>query len=580
MFYGAVFCVNAQTDPRKKMVEEAWNTYHNKGATAEQKLDAGMIIINRYAGVGGAMDDTAQQLIYEARERNNVTSNDTISYYLQIWQTEIFYYAGLYQFGVASANKQIQYGKTIQDNYLLGSAYFFKAINLLELDSFQLAKTNLENALAIYPMQKPQRTYRKLAFHNQLVNVYAEVFFEQKQYDSALYFNAKAMAEAYAENSRRGVPASHLVQGKIFLAMGIVDSANYHFNKTIEFGGRNHHEDLVLAALGKKIRLSENNFAVTDRYLDSGFHLINTTVINNAFKTAFYIDAIAVCRKQGKLKELEAIQTKLLTIRDIDTKTGNALVQNITEQMLSNENNLLKLQVGDAQKQQQLRSMQLLIAVLLFGFIIAIFLYRLKRKNTQYALLQQKSMIARGLHDDLGASISSISMYAEVALQRMPANTNAQLPLNNIQDTAHQISSNLKDIIWFINPQNETFEKLVDRIRQYAEPICLEKNILFALQYDKHPMFAHLSVNDKKNIYLIIKEAINNALKYAMARHINIHFQYLQKSIRIVIQDDGNGFPENTKQGNGIHNMYARALELKGSLHIASKHGTTITLTI
>jgi signal transduction histidine kinase len=546
----------------------------------KEKLEAALIVINRYSGEGGGFDDTAQRLIYAARGLNELNNNDTVNYYLQIWQTEIFYYAGLYQFGIGSAEKQVEYGFKVKDSFLIASAYFFKAINLLELDSFNLVKFNLDKALAFYPKYKPAIAYRKLAYHNQLVNVYAENFFEQKEYDSALYYNSLALQEAYNENSLRGIPAGHLVQGKIFFQLNKYDSATYHFNKTIVLGNLNGHADMVLAAYGKQMLLQKNNRSAVAGFLNKGLALIATEIINNSFKTFFYKDAIAAGNYNNDTKTVQLLQSKLLSIKDSDTKTGNELVQNITTQIVDNENKLLKLEVASFEEQKRLRNFQLLLIALLSALMLLVFLLAYRKNKAKYALLQQKSIIARELHDDVGASVSSIGMYAEVATRRLPPGATALLPLNNISEAVYEVSNNLKDIVWFIQPENEVFARLADRIRQYAEPLCADKDVQFAMEYKHHPKLDALTVTDKKNIYLIIKEAVNNALKYANANKISVKFIIENSKIYITIQDDGIGITQNIQHGNGIPNMQKRANDLKGTIAINASNGVTVSLII
>jgi signal transduction histidine kinase len=574
-----IFFANAQSDNNKISLADARKVY-NTAADPEKKLEAAMIIINRYSGEGGALDDTAQRLIYAARGLNELNRNDTINYYLQIWQTEIFYYAGLYQFGIGSAEKQIEYGFKVKDSVLIASAYFFKAINLLELDSFNLVKINLDKALAFYPNYKPKIAYRKLAYHNQLVNVYAENFFEQKEYDSALYYNSLALQEAYNEKSLRGIPAGHLVQGKIYFELKQNDSAAYHFNKTIALGNLNGHTDLVLAAYGKQMLLQKNNTSAATNFLNKGQALIEAEVINNSFKTFFYKDAITASNYNGDVKTVQLLQNKLLSIKDSDTKTGNELVQNITTQIVDNENKLLKLQVANFEEQKELRNFQLLLIALLSALMLLVFLLVYRKNKAKYALLQQKSIIARELHDDVGASVSSIGMYAEIATRRLPPDATALLPLNNISEAVYEVSNNLKDIVWFIQPENEVFARLADRIRQYAEPLCADKDIQFTIAYQHHPKLDALTVTDKKNIYLVIKEAVNNALKYANAKKISVKFITENNQTHIIIQDDGIGITQNIKYGNGIPNMQKRAGDLKGTIVINTNNGATVSLII
>jgi signal transduction histidine kinase len=555
------------------------NTFYTS-TNFNERINAASQIINHFSGEGGEYDDTAQRWIYRVTALNQTKPNDTVSYYLQIWQTEIFYYSGLYQFGINSADKQIAIAHKIKDSFLLGSAYFFKAINLLELDSFYLTKMNLDKALAYYPRHKPSIAYKKLAYHNQLINVYAENFFEQKIYDSALYYNNLALQEAYTEQSLRGIPAAHLVQAKIFMGLKEKDSANYHLNKTIEYGLKNAHTDLTLLAYGKRMILYQSQKAIALQYLYSGLALIKAEIINNSFKVIFYKDAIQVCNSYADIKSVQALQSNLLDINEHDSKIGNELVQSITSQFVNNETKLLKFQVADIEKQKRLRTLQLLITLLLSLSMLMIFLFINRRNKAKFELLQQKSLIARELHDDVGASISSIGMYAAAATQKLPTNTNALMPLNSISETVIEVGNNLKDIVWLILPENENFERLIDRIRQYAEPLCVEKSITFNLNIHPHVKLNGLSITNKKNIYLIIKEAVNNALKYSKANNITLTSSVNHKKLYISIIDDGIGIDEKLTKGNGIKNMHARAQALKATLSISNKNGTNIELQI
>jgi signal transduction histidine kinase len=563
-------------DFNEKALKETFYTSNN----FTEKINAAAQIINHFSGEGGEYDDTAQRWIYRVTELNNTKQNDTVSYYLQIWQTEIFYYSGLYQFGINAADKQIEIGLKLKDSFLIGSAYFFKAINLLELDSFHLTKINLDKALAYYPNHKPTISYKKLAYHNQLVNVFAENYFEQKQYDSALHYNKLALQEAYREKSLRGIPAGHLVQAKIFLSLKEKDSALFHLNKTIEYGLKNAHADLTLLGYGKQMILHQNNKAMAQKYLDSSLVLINAEIINNSFKVFFYKDAISVCNAYGDINNVQALQSKLLDIKEHDTKIGNELVQNITTQFVDNETKLLKFKITDAEKQKRLRTQQLVITLLLSITMLLIFLFVYRRNKTKYALLQQKSLIARELHDDVGASISSIGMYATAASQRLPADANAQAPLHSINETVSEISNNLKDIVWLILPENESFERLMDRIRQYAEPLCVEKNIHLTLNIAQHTKLNELSISIKKSIYLTIKEAINNALKHSNAHNITLKTFIENKLLQISIIDDGIGILKTATQGNGIMNMTSRINELGGEIKFKQELGTTIEIKI
>jgi signal transduction histidine kinase len=534
-----------------------------------EKLNLALGIINYY---GGVENDTAQKWIYIATDLNNTKPNDAINYYLQIWQTEVFYYTGLYQFGVHSADLQIEKGLKIKDSFLIASAYFFKAINLLELDSFSLTKINLDTAIAYYPLRKPTIKYKKLAYHNQLINVYAETFFEQKLYVKAMHYNNLALAEAYAEKSRRGIPAAHLVQGKIFYALNNMDSAIYHFSETIEMANQFNHYDLMLVAYGKQMIVDINRKKYSKEILQKGLTLIDREVINNSFKVIFYKDAINVCTSFGDVNMVQALQSKLLNINEKDTKTGNELIQNITAQMVENENNLLKLQIDTFEKKKRLSTFQL-IASLLFSVIMLLFFLLIQRRNrAKNMLLQQKANIARDLHDDIGGSLSGIKVFSQLAADRPES---MKEYLTKVNTYSNEVISKMNDIVWTLNINNDSFESIMERIKKEMLEISVAKNILLEFNLDEKHKAKNLAMDLRKNVYLIAKEAINNAIKYAACRKIEITLTVQKGLGKLIIVDDGVGFNKQAvERGNGLTNMQNRAREIKGNLAINSSNGS------
>jgi signal transduction histidine kinase len=540
--------------------------------------------IKPYSGLGGVYDDTAQKLVYKARELNEKVRNDTIDYYLQNFQTEMFYYAGLYQFGIHSAELQIEKSRKIKDSFLIGSAYFFKAINLLELDSFKLTKAYLDTAIIYYPLRKPSVLYRKLAYHNQIINVYAENCFEQKDYRSALLFNNLALAEAYAENSLRGIPAGHLVQGKIFYELGNLDSAKFHFIKTIEKSISFKHKDLQLAGYGKLLLLNTANKSLVKDYLNKGLYLIEKETINNAFKVFFYKDAITVCKNNNDLIAVEQLQNKLLELKDSDNKMGNELVQNITNQMLLNEKKILGLQVKEAQQKQQLANTRLLMT--LFGVVflsIAFLVYRYfqRQKQKVYTIRQN---ISKDLHDDIGASLSSLQIYSTVAENSLKENPEkASEMLQKISHQSKQAMENMNDIVWSMNTNEANALSLEAKIKNYSVELLSNNNIELNCKVDATVEKNLKNITAKRNILLIIREALNNISKYSKASKASLVIRLHNNCLMLTISDNGIGFDgHNSKKGNGMGNMQKRAQELGGSfvLTTAEKEGTILNINI
>ncbi len=211
-----------------------------------------------------------------------------------------------------------------------------------------------------------------------------------------------------------------------------------------------------------------------------------------------------------------------------------------------------------------------------------VFLYFRLQLQKALAIEKMRTKLATDLHDDIGATLSSIAMYSEAVQKQVnPTLPHLQPVLQKMGDSSRTMVTAMSDIVWAINPANDAGDKLLQRMENYARDLCAMKEIpLSFTATDKFPAIK-LSLEQRRNIYLIFKEALNNALKYAGANHIRIHFTEHGKAWQLEITDDGIGFDTSRlSTGNGLKNMEKRAKEIAGHLHIASKtgKGTSITL--
>jgi signal transduction histidine kinase len=193
-----------------------------------------------------------------------------------------------------------------------------------------------------------------------------------------------------------------------------------------------------------------------------------------------------------------------------------------------------------------------------------------------------RTRIATDLHDDIGATLSSISMYSlAVKTQLKEKNQQLENVLDKMGENSRDMVNSMSDIVWAINPDNDDGEKLLRRMENYATDICAAKNIRLNFTADEKLKTTVLPLEHRKNIYLVFKEAVNNAVKYSDARNIWVHLSVQNKHFTMNINDDGKGFDEATvKKGNGLKNMKTRTAEINGKIVFAAvpEKGTTITL--
>lgn len=194
--------------------------------------------------------------------------------------------------------------------------------------------------------------------------------------------------------------------------------------------------------------------------------------------------------------------------------------------------------------------------------------------------------IARDLHDNIGSTLGSISYYSEMA-QQVTGEKSPQLKmlLDKIDASSHELVEEMSDIVWAINPLNDNFESVTNRMKKYAIDLCRACNIDFTLEMPTVPSTLRLSIDQRKNIFLIFKEAIYNAVKYSGCSGFNASINSSPTALVIELYDNGNGFDLNQTacyNGNGIRNMKKRGEEIGAEFFVFTEpgKGTKIRLAV
>ncbi|MGB3006093.1 MAG: histidine kinase [Chitinophagaceae bacterium] len=293
---------------------------------------------------------------------------------------------------------------------------------------------------------------------------------------------------------------------------------------------------------------------------------------------------------ETKEKELEILNYKLeaagkeqvFKIKELDLENSR-IKQQEQQTALLNINNRLEIE-------QQQKKLNLTVInrqrnrfiFLLSGFFISgvVFLllfnrYKLRKKlQAQADMDQQRQRISRDLHDEIGATLSGIAMYSHLVKNNLVNNEvdAAKYSVSIMQTSATEMVNKLNDMVWLINPKKESLEDIIIKLKEYAQNMCLVKNIIPDLQVRGAAASYKPVIETRKNIYLFCKEAINNAAKYSDASSLSVKFLLDDNILEISIRDDGKGFDlDSVKKGNGLENMQKRATDMGASLSIQTK---------
>ena len=193
-----------------------------------------------------------------------------------------------------------------------------------------------------------------------------------------------------------------------------------------------------------------------------------------------------------------------------------------------------------------------------------------------------RNKIAQDLHDDIGSTLSSISILSDLAMKERDS-VQTMATMQEINSHSIQLMERMDDIVWSINPKNDTLENLMIRIKHFATTLFEARNIDYDIRIQPEIHRAGIPMEYRQHVYLILKETINNLVKYASATKAGIHIRFDEQNLFLEIRDNGKGFETSLPfSGNGIYGMQNRAKQMNASLEIRSApgRGTALLLTI
>lgn len=196
-------------------------------------------------------------------------------------------------------------------------------------------------------------------------------------------------------------------------------------------------------------------------------------------------------------------------------------------------------------------------------------------KKTELEKVTEKQRIQSELHDDVGANLSSIRILADLITDgKQP---DATLFSNKISNIAKSTSQQMNTIVWALNSDNDSLQNFCEYVRQYAVQFLEGSSIILQYNQNIENEQYNLTGDTRKNLFLSIKEALHNAVKYAQCTVINISITQISNEFHICIVDNGTGILQKNQFGNGIKNIQHRLAQLNGTASFENKNGLAVT---
>ncbi|CAN5520433.1 hypothetical protein BH10BAC3_BH10BAC3_07000 [soil metagenome] len=422
------------------------------------------------------------------------------------------YTTGNYTLELEFALRAFPLAKNLNDQTATGWSNGMLADSYLNLGDYNAALPYVQIVLKIMEQYVPGELYSGYA-------VIVPIYVALHKYDSALICGKKSLEllkanpALYSGNtvdSKYAKSQVYLFLGEAFEAKANYDSALFYYRLSFPISADiNMKINEIDAFNGMAKSYKEKN--ITDTAIDYAKKVLEAKIIKNY--------------PAGKLKAANLLADIYESTKNTDSSLKYLhIAVNLKDSLYNREkttafqNSLLKEQEKQkevAAAKSTLQS-QYRIYFLIALFAVLIIIIGIIIKNRRIRQVQNmRNIIADDLHDDIGSTLSSISIMSELAKEKSPE---ALTPLTAIGESASSIQENMSDIVWTINPKNDRLENVLQRMNQFASEILDVKNIELDFTNDGTFATSKLTMDQRRNFYLFFKEAINNAAKYSDAK--------------------------------------------------------------
>lgn len=427
---------------------------------------------------------------------------------------------------------------------------------------------NQEYEKAIQYFEKAKSLFEKLNNYEGLGYVYSHLnwlYSSKKEFKKAIEAGYKALNFRMSLKNYEGISNSYADLGQTY---------------------KNHNPDSTLKYLEMSVRLAR------EKHLELPLAEHTTLLSDVYFQSKNYEKALqyasesySLAYKNSSKRQMEKTAKVIADIYELQHNYKKALgflhvYHNIKDSLFNEEINKKiveqELQYNyEKEKQVAIGKARLtkvtLTAIIILLVVIAVIIFMQNRVTQVVKMEKLRRKISSDLHDDIGATLSSINIYAELAKSEQ----NNLEYINAIQQHAQSTVDSLDDLVWSINPNNDKLGVLVDRMQSYALPLLIANKIKTEFVAEIKDEDITISIEKRRSIYFAFKEMIANVLKHGYSTTCSISVEQKKSLLKIEVNDNGKGFKLDNinQQRNGLRNLKTRAMENQGEFHIFSEPG-------
>jgi signal transduction histidine kinase len=445
---------------------------------------------------------------------------------------------------------------------------------------------------------------------------YGLALLDLERYEEAKPVLEKAIQLSEQTGDLLSLMIAYSNMGEYYFRQGSYQQAESYFlrclEKSRELGDPYYLVD-ILHDLGKT-QLKFNRFELANTYLQEALPIAEEGGMMLA-RLEIYATMARLAEKTNQLQTANYYWERHAMLQDTlyDQDSRNQMAAlDIRYQTAQRENQIQNLQTENELQQLRLRQRTIFLFLLLGGIaILSGLIYLLRRSarqkqeiNRQSTELQKQEInrlhqenqlialkasiegeqrermrIAEDLHDDFGAGLSKIALLSDILASQDQEKAGS---LQKIALASRQLQRKMGEIVWALNTNNDSLASLLSYLRNYIQDFFDGTAIDYQLQIPEQIPDLPLNGEQRRGLFLVIKEALHNVLKHSKAQMVTLAVEPTEDHINIFVRDDGKGFQQGevSEWSNGLHNMQKRMEQLGGRFTISSKEGTQLLLEV
>lgn len=388
--------------------------------------------------------------------------------------------------------------------------------------------------------------------------------------EEALSYHRQALATNTRIGNMDGISNSNNSIGECYLKLKQFSQAIHYFGKGLE----------MATQIKSKDRMAEAYEGLSGAWEGK----------NDFKKSLFYF------REAKVLRDSILTAEKFQKLYDMEQKYESALKETQIV-LLKTESENQKLSIAQQQELIRQRNTQLILIlsfILLISLVVYLFFSRLNviqkarvqslQNENEHAIIksiyEQRISISKDMHDEIGSGLTHIALLSELITNRQQGPAEIKKEMETISDISGKLIQSMSEIIWALNPQNETLDNLAAYLREQTNAYFEPFNVQYSMDVPAVIPDSKLTNIQRRNLFLVTKETLNNALKHSDASRINLTLTVQDGLLKFCVSDNGKGFDleKIRRSANGLGNMRSRMKEIHGIFDIvSSEKGTTVT---